>query len=53
MIAKQFGLDPDRDLKFLASGTPEARLAALSQGPHHPSKRTGSIPPFSATFETA
>jgi ABC-type nitrate/sulfonate/bicarbonate transport system substrate-binding protein len=32
MIAKQFGLDPDRDLKFLASGTPEARLAALSQG---------------------
>jgi len=32
MIAKQFGLDPDRDLKFLASGTPEGRLAALSQG---------------------
>jgi NitT/TauT family transport system substrate-binding protein len=32
MIAKQFGLDPDRDLKFLASGLPEARLAALSQG---------------------
>jgi len=32
MIAKQFGLEPDRDLKFLASGLPEARLAALSQG---------------------
>jgi ABC-type nitrate/sulfonate/bicarbonate transport system substrate-binding protein len=32
MIAKQFGLDPDRDLKFLASGLPEARLAAVSQG---------------------
>ena len=32
MIAKQFGLDPDRDLKILASGLPEARLAALSQG---------------------
>ena len=32
MIAKQFGLDPDKDLKFLASGFPEARLAALSQG---------------------
>ena len=32
MIAKQFGLQPDRDLKFLASGLPEARLAALSQG---------------------
>jgi ABC-type nitrate/sulfonate/bicarbonate transport system substrate-binding protein len=32
MIAKQFGLDPDRDLKFLASGLPEARLLALSQG---------------------
>jgi len=32
MIAKQFGLDPERDLKFLASGLPEARLAALSQG---------------------
>ena len=32
MIAKKFGLDPDRDLKFLASGLPEARLLALSQG---------------------
>ena len=32
MIAKQFGLNPDKDLKFLASGLPEARLAALSQG---------------------
>jgi len=32
MIAKQSGLDPDRDVKFLASGTPEARLVALSQG---------------------
>jgi NitT/TauT family transport system substrate-binding protein len=32
MIAKRFGLDPDRDLKFLASGLPEARLLALSQG---------------------
>ncbi len=32
MIAKQFGLDPDKDLKFLASGLPEARLAALTQG---------------------
>src|SRR5262245_15309842 len=32
MIAKRFGLDPDKDLKFLASGLPEARLAALTQG---------------------
>jgi ABC-type nitrate/sulfonate/bicarbonate transport system substrate-binding protein len=32
MIVKQSGLDPDRDVKFLASGTPEARLTALSQG---------------------
>jgi len=32
MIAKRFGLDPDKDLKFLASGLPEARIAALSQG---------------------
>ncbi|HMA81843.1 MAG TPA: ABC transporter substrate-binding protein, partial [Candidatus Binatia bacterium] len=32
MIAKRFGLDTDRSLKFLASGTPDARLAALSQG---------------------
>jgi NitT/TauT family transport system substrate-binding protein len=32
MIAKQFGLDPDKDVKFLASGTPEARLGALGQG---------------------
>jgi NitT/TauT family transport system substrate-binding protein len=32
IIAKHFGLDPDKDLKFLASGLPEARLAALSQG---------------------
>ena len=32
MIAKRFGLDSDRDVKFLASGAPEARLAALSQG---------------------
>jgi ABC-type nitrate/sulfonate/bicarbonate transport system substrate-binding protein len=32
MIAKQSGLDSDRDVKFIASGTPEARLAALSQG---------------------
>ena len=32
LIAKHFGLDPDKDIKFLAVGLNEARLAALKQG---------------------
>jgi len=32
LIAKHFGLDPDRDLKFLATGTVESRFAAMQQG---------------------
>ena len=31
-IAKHFGLDPEKDLKYLAVGPPDARFAALSQG---------------------
>lgn len=31
-IAKHFGLDPEKDLKYLAVGAPDARFAALSQG---------------------
>ena len=32
LIAKHFGLDPGRDIKVLAVGANEARLAALKQG---------------------
>ena len=32
LIAKHFGLEPDRDLKFLATGTVESRFAAMQQG---------------------
>src|SRR5258706_12093301 len=31
-IAKHFGLERDRELKYLAVGAPDARFAALSQG---------------------
>jgi len=31
-IAKHYGLDPEKDLKYLAVGPPDARFAALSQG---------------------
>ena len=31
-IVKNFGLDPEKDLKYLAVGPPDARFAALSQG---------------------
>ena len=31
-IAKHFGLDAEKDLKYLAVGPPDARYAALSQG---------------------
>jgi len=31
-IVKHFGLDPEKDLKYLAVGPPDARFAALSQG---------------------
>jgi NitT/TauT family transport system substrate-binding protein len=32
MILKHFGLDPDRDVKFVSGPSSEARLAALTQG---------------------
>lgn len=32
VIAKQFGLDPDRDLKFVAVGAVEGRFIRLTQG---------------------
>ena len=32
LIAKHYGLDPDKDLKFLATGTVEFRFAAMKQG---------------------
>jgi ABC-type nitrate/sulfonate/bicarbonate transport system substrate-binding protein len=32
LIAKHFGLDPDKDFKFLATGTVESRFAAMQQG---------------------
>lgn len=32
MIVKHFGLDPEKEVKFLSSGTPEARLLAMKQG---------------------
>ncbi len=31
-IAKHFGLDADKELKYIAVGAPDARFAALSQG---------------------
>jgi len=31
-IVKHFGLDPEKDVKYLAVGPPDARFAALSQG---------------------
>ena len=31
-IVKHYGLDPDKELKYLAVGPPDARFAALSQG---------------------
>jgi NitT/TauT family transport system substrate-binding protein len=31
-IVQHFGLDPEKDLKYLAVGPPDARFAALSQG---------------------
>jgi ABC-type nitrate/sulfonate/bicarbonate transport system substrate-binding protein len=32
VMAKHFGLDPDKDMKFIAIGPVEARFAALTQG---------------------
>ncbi len=32
LMAKHFGLEPDKDLKFLATGTVESRFAAMQQG---------------------
>jgi len=32
MIFKHFGLDPDKEIKFLATGPTESRLAVLKQG---------------------
>ena len=32
LIAKHFGLDPDKELKFLATGTVESRFAAMQPG---------------------
>lgn len=32
MMLKHYGLDPDRDVKFLATGTVDTRFAALKQG---------------------
>jgi ABC-type nitrate/sulfonate/bicarbonate transport system substrate-binding protein len=32
MIFKHFGLDPDKEIKFLATGPTEARFAAMKQG---------------------
>lgn len=32
LIAKHFGLDPDKDIKFLATGTVDSRFAAMKQG---------------------
>jgi len=32
LIVKHFGLDPDKDVKFLATGTVDARFAAMKQG---------------------
>ena len=32
MMLKHYGLDPDRDVKFLATGTVDTRFAALKRG---------------------
>lgn len=32
MMLKHYGIDPDRDVKFLATGTVDTRFAALKQG---------------------
>jgi NitT/TauT family transport system substrate-binding protein len=32
IMAKHFGLDPEREIKLIATGPPEARLASLSRG---------------------
>ena len=32
LIVKHFGLDPDKDVKFLATGTVDSRFAAMGQG---------------------
>lgn len=32
MMLKHYGIDPDRDVKFLATGTIDTRFAALKQG---------------------
>ena len=32
LIVKHFGLDPDKDVKFLATGTADSRFAAMKQG---------------------
>ena len=32
LILKHFGLDPEKDVKFVSGGTPEANLARLKQG---------------------
>jgi NitT/TauT family transport system substrate-binding protein len=32
LIAKHFGLDPDKDIKFLPTGTLDSRFAAVKQG---------------------
>jgi ABC-type nitrate/sulfonate/bicarbonate transport system substrate-binding protein len=43
MIARHFGLDPERDIKLLSIGPPEARFVALNQGIVH---ATLLSPPF-------
>lgn len=32
LIVKHFGLDPDKDVKFLGTGTVDSRFAAMKQG---------------------
>lgn len=32
LMAKHYGLEPDKDIKFLATGTVESRFAAMQQG---------------------
>jgi ABC-type nitrate/sulfonate/bicarbonate transport system substrate-binding protein len=32
LMAKHYGLEPDKDIKFLATGTVESRFAAMKQG---------------------
>ena len=32
LMVKHFGLDPDKDVKFLATGTVDSRFAAMKQG---------------------